>query len=38
MDINPTLREEAEKVANSIVDFSADVVARTKALLSTPAK
>jgi len=38
MDISPSSGEEAQKVADSIVDYPATVVARAKALLDAPTK
>jgi tripartite-type tricarboxylate transporter receptor subunit TctC len=38
MDISPSSGEEAQKVANSILDYPANVVARAKALVETPTK
>jgi tripartite-type tricarboxylate transporter receptor subunit TctC len=38
MDISPSSGEEAQKVADSILDYPATVVARAKALLEAPTK
>ena len=38
MDISPSSGEEAQKVADSILDYPATVVARAKALVDAPAK
>jgi hypothetical protein len=38
MDISPSSGEEAQKVADSILDYPAIVVARAKALVEAPAK
>jgi len=38
MDISPSSGEEAQKVADSMLDYPPNVLARAKALLDAPAK
>ena len=38
MDVSPSSGEEAQKIADTIVDYPTDVVARAKTILAAPAK